>query len=252
MDPQVALHFRDQLRDARGVALKDAEAFEQVVFVLERIGVYLTGEILNLGGYAEPLAHEAGKSPLAEAIPSELPEWHARFSTLYDLVRRARNDALHEGAFARHLTNHAVELSVVLEDALMTGEFCARDYMVRDVVRAHTWQPISSIRRSMLVNAFSFLPVDTGSDGVVEWRLLSDYATAAYLRGTDRPAERMKRLARKLAEAVKEGTITLDDAPQCRPEDSVAAVLGLSKGRPVLVVGANRELMGIVTPFDML
>lgn len=37
MDPEVALHFRDELREARAVALKDAEAFEQIVLVLERI-----------------------------------------------------------------------------------------------------------------------------------------------------------------------------------------------------------------------
>lgn len=40
MNQEVALYFRDQLREARSVALKDAEAFEQLVFVVERIGVW--------------------------------------------------------------------------------------------------------------------------------------------------------------------------------------------------------------------
>ena len=74
MDREIALHFRDQLRDARATALKDAEAFEQVVFVLERIGVYVTGSIDNLATYADTLAREASKSPLADSIPSVLPD----------------------------------------------------------------------------------------------------------------------------------------------------------------------------------
>jgi hypothetical protein len=32
LEQEVALHFRDQLREARAVALKNAEAFERVVF----------------------------------------------------------------------------------------------------------------------------------------------------------------------------------------------------------------------------
>ena len=40
-------------------------------------------------------------------------------ANLYDLVRNARNDAMHEGAFARNLAVHLVQLSVMLEDALV-------------------------------------------------------------------------------------------------------------------------------------
>ena len=36
MDPQVALYFRNEFRDARDVALKDAEGYQQILFVLER------------------------------------------------------------------------------------------------------------------------------------------------------------------------------------------------------------------------
>ena len=105
MDREVALHFRDQLRDARAVALKDAEAFEQLIFVFERMGVYLTGKIQDLWHYANDLAREAARSPLAESIPAILSEWQSPFSKLYDLVRTGRNDALHQGAYARHLTS---------------------------------------------------------------------------------------------------------------------------------------------------
>jgi hypothetical protein len=91
--------------------------------------MYLTGSVEGLAAYATSLAEQARRSPLAEEIPAQLPAWHAPFAALYDLVRFARNDALHEGAFARHLTSHAIELTIILEDALMEEAFGARDFM---------------------------------------------------------------------------------------------------------------------------
>lgn len=41
---------------------------------------------------------------------------------LYDLVEQGRNEALHQGAFARHLAEHAIELALALEDALANGD----------------------------------------------------------------------------------------------------------------------------------
>jgi len=252
LDLEIAQHFRDELRDARAVALKDAEAFEQLIFVFERLGVYLSGRIGDLGRYAEPLTREALRSPLAHNIPAVLPDWHADFSTLYQLVRTARNDAMHEGAYARHLTKHAVELSIVLEDALMAEAYCARDFMVGDPVCAYSWQPISSIRRSMLVNAFSFLPLvpEAGHEG--DWKLLSDYSIATYLRASEGGNERNRRLAQKLSDLIKQDAIELTVAPVCGPEEPIATVIERSQGRPVLVIGSNRELRGILTPFDLL
>jgi CBS domain-containing protein len=252
LNREIELHFRDQLRDARADALKDAEAFEQLVFVVERIAIYLTGNIENLGAYAGPVSDLAKRSPLAADIPALLPGSHAPFATLYDLVRQARNDALHEGAFARHLTRHAVELSIILEDALMVDASCARDFMVSDPVCALWWQPISSIRRSILENSFSYLPVAMEGNTAHGRRFLSDFSVASYLREAQTSAERYRRLARQLGEAVKAGEIRLIDAPSCGPEDSVATILERSKGLPVLVIGPDGDLRGIVTPFDVL
>jgi hypothetical protein len=220
LDQQIAQHFRDELRDARAIAFKDAEAFEQLIFVFERIGVYLTGSIENLGRYAEPLMHEASRSPLAQIIPSILPDWHAPFSTLFEVVRKARNDAMHEGAYARHLTKNSIELSIILEDALMAEASCARDFMVRDPVCAYTWQPISSVRRVMLANSFSYLPVAIGSAPNTKWTLLSDYSIAWYLRAANGTNERNRRLARKLEEAISQDTIDLTDVTTCSPGEA--------------------------------
>ncbi|GAB3895020.1 hypothetical protein [Spirosoma agri] len=47
--------FRDQLRDARGAALKDAEAFTEILFVIERLGAAFVKadnkNKFNLGAY---------------------------------------------------------------------------------------------------------------------------------------------------------------------------------------------------------
>jgi hypothetical protein len=49
MDPRIAFNFRDQLRQAREYALRDAEAFGEIIFVVERLGSFLFGRIENLG-----------------------------------------------------------------------------------------------------------------------------------------------------------------------------------------------------------
>jgi CBS domain-containing protein len=252
MDREVELHFRDQLREARAVALKDTEAFEQVVFVIERIGIYVTGRIESMGKYAESIAERANRSPLAEQIPAQLPDWHATFTTLYGLVQHARNDALHEGAFARHLTNHAVELALVLEDALMADAVNALHFMVKDPVCARWWQPISSVRRSMLENSFSFLPVFSKVAGDTGWKLLSDFSLARYLRESKSNNERNERLAKQLGRLVEAGDIQLAKASVCGPEEPISKVLEVSGGQPVLVVGLDDDLRGIITPFDVL
>ena len=95
MEQEVALHFRDQLRAARGAALRDAEAFQEIVFVLERLGAYRSKEMGSLGFYLEAIKEVAARSPMATEVPSKLPEWHQEFEVKYGLVREARNTALH-------------------------------------------------------------------------------------------------------------------------------------------------------------
>jgi hypothetical protein len=234
--------------------LRDAEAFDEVAFVLERLGVVLTGKILDLGKYQNKIQSLADRSPLAEELPRELPGWHTAFSTLYSMIRVGRNDALHQGAFARRLTEHVVDVSLVLEDALMKDAVCARDFMVSNVTCAALWEPVSSVRRAMLMNSFSYLPVPREEAGTKKWFLVSDFTLASFLRGAVGDEERKKRLALTLAAAEASKGITLTPAPQCQPEDSVAQVLSVSNGLPVVVVGPDPkcDLRGIITPFDVL
>jgi hypothetical protein len=252
LEVAIALHFRDEFRDARAVALKDAEAFDQIVYVLERLGVYLTRRVMDLGKYHSAIEKEANKSPLAGQIPGAPPQSQTRFDALYDLVRQGRNDALHQGAFARHLTRHAIELALILEDALMADAAVVRDFMVKDPVCARLWQPLGELRRSMLENSFSFLPVAAKTSALQKWALVADFSVASYLRAAKDTTQRRERLAGSLAGAIEAGSIALIEAPVCKAEDHITVALNVSQGKPVLVIGADGDLQGIVTPFDLL
>jgi len=169
---------------------------------------------------------------------------------LYDLVKDARNYALHQGACARYLTGHAIELALVLEDALRRSLDApvVGDYMVRHPVCAELWQPLSFIRQQMLANSFSYLPVK--SDAGV-WCLVSDLDIATYL-GTD-ATERKPRLAQSLRAA----HIPLQATTPCTIDIPLEeALLRLSKEkRPLLVCRQDQDeqvLIGIVTAFDLL
>jgi len=143
-------YLRDELRSARAVALGDAECFQEVVLAIERVGASLAGEVKALGYYKPRLDELARASPLASDVPAMTLHSHIPFEVLYELVRTGRNDAAHQGASARLLADHAVQLALVLEDALMTHAALVRDFMVRDATCAQLWQPVSAVRQVML------------------------------------------------------------------------------------------------------
>ncbi len=117
-------------------------------------GPILKGSIGDLGKYERKLSDLAGEQDEPKSITP--------FSLWFHLVRDARNDALHQGAFARHRTIHTIELALRLEDALRQQvPAIVENYMVRNPTCAECWQPISLIRQQMLANAFSFMPVKT-------------------------------------------------------------------------------------------
>ena len=251
MEQDVALHFRDQLRAARAAALRDAEAFQEIVFVFERLGAYLSKEQGSLGSYSTWITNQAAHSPMASEVPKELPNFHQHFDIKYDIVRDARNSALHEGALARHLTANAVELSLVLEEAIMSERHQVSDFMVRNPVCAFMWQPLSFIRQTMLVNSFSYLPVPIATQSKTDWRLISDFRLAQYLRKNGKIDK--TELIQRLQDAVKSGQIELHIAKTCSPLDKIEALLQTSDGLPTLVLSPdNNELLGILTPFDLL
>jgi hypothetical protein len=281
-DPPV--YFLNQLRQARAAVLRDAEAVDALIHVFERMGMFLRHGIRALGDYKGVLGSVAGLSPLANGLPKE---FHTSFDKLYNSVREARNSAMHEGAYARHLASHAVKLALILEDVLSNGLdkledalsngsdksrkltfpnlapedalMTIEELMVPNPICAEIWQPLSFIRQTMLESSFSFLPVQTTSEGESAWKLVSDLGLARYLRTAGNAKERKSRLVQPLADAQKTGGIQLLGTKPCGPEDLISDLFKQCDGHkgwdglPILVVrSSSADLLGILTPFDLL
>jgi len=259
LSPDQKIYFRDQLRNARNEAIKDAEGFTELLFVFERLGNFLTKKTGTLKKYESKIAEVANNSPLAKDVPRE---FHTPFDKLYEIVRKGRNSAMHQGAYARHLTQHAIELSLILEDALMKDLDLVCDFMVRDPSCAYLWQPISFIRQTMLSNSFSYMPVC--KEGT--WYLVSDYEIAKYLRSGNKE-KYDERLATTLKAAEETKGIELILPRHLKSGESVAEALKpdedtgktdsdspIHPGLPMLIFQneAYQNLVGILTPFDLL
>ena len=239
----------EQLRNARAMALEDAEGFPEILYALERIGTALSGVIEGLDYYKPYIRKMADASPLASDLSLQQRYGQTEFDRLYEVVRRARNEALHHGVFARHLTRHAVELCLLLEDGLMVNARLVRDFMVRDPVCAALWQPLSLIRQQMLANSFSFLPV-LREDGT--YGLVADLAIARPLIRTASNGERKRMLAMSLSDASKQEHVEIAPAATASPDEQAHVALGRGDGRPLLVLDEDNRLLGILTPFDLL
>lgn len=245
--------YRDQLRLARDAALADAEGFMAVIHTLELMGQQLTGKMLTFGGYQTKLNCVAGLSLLSRKIVSKQPTYHTKFDVLYEELRQARNGAVHQGAYARILTDHAVDISIILEDALMSGFSKVSQFMVRDVVEAKSWHPISYVRQQMLKHGFSYIPVWFKDEKNGKWKLISEYLVARYLRDCSNE-ERDRRLVTKIEDAVKTEDLYVLKAETVCEEAPISEILKRLNERPLLVVNHEREnaLAGILTAADVL
>lgn len=239
-----SIFFREEFRNARTKAIEDAEGFQGILFAIEKLGSYLYPEGLGLKAF-EPCIRKLAEN--SDLLPSK-----QSFANLFDIVRDARNDALHQGAFARHLTQNAVRLSLILEDALekILEERTLRveDFMVSEVICADLWKPLAFIRQQMLANSFSYLPFF--DEDKEEWFLISDYQLAKYLR-----SETEKKRKNKLSELLKDvrNELELERADIISETDEIKKLLKFD-GKPVLVARDKKAktLFGIITPFDIL
>jgi CBS domain-containing protein len=250
-----AVVFASQFRAARLEALGDAEAFVGIIHTVERLGSYLKGRQGSLGAYQSVLSTLATRSVFASEKFRKFRNVLTPFDTLYELVRVARNDALHQGAFARHLTNHAIELAILLEDALSTYinlNPVVADFMARNPVCAEPWEPIGFIRQKMLANSFSCLPVCCDNE---EWFIISDFLIANFLRSAPDEKSRKNRMAMPLNEARRQNLLELHSREFVDGNTEISKALDLLKPElPILLVGNkdSKHLLGVVTAFDLL
>jgi hypothetical protein len=236
-----------RLRDARALALRDAESFHEASTVLEYIGQVIAGEIrLGLGRYQGEIL----------ALAAEAERFNGdEVKRLFRAVREARNMAVHDGAWARHLNSRLVDLFLILEEAIMSNMQFVEDLMVRTPVIAEPWHLVSHVRRTMLANSFSNIPVCVESQGARRWKILTDTAIMQWIRAATSKSDKMRRLSLPIGEALAQGAIATEDAAHCKPGDLIAKVVPQMNHLPTLVIeGINGQerLVGIIMPFDVL
>ena len=246
------LHHRDQLRHGRYSALADAEGFTSICFAIEALGVRLLRKKGDLGRYQTKLSKLALDSVILSSIAPNNRAYFNCFDALYDLVRNARNDAMHTGVYARHATAAAIELCIGLEEALMKEQDVLRvfveDFMVKAPVTVEHWQIVAHARQIMLTHSFSFLPVYIRN----EWKLVSELALARFLReGGD-----WKKLVALPIEAAEAHGLRLLAATVVHgktPIVELMATVDLDAGKALwLVEERPGRLCGVLSPFELI
>lgn len=253
LDSEERIHLRDRLRAARYSALADAEGFHDVCYAIESLGMRLSGCEGTLHSYWPAVRKLANYSPVFESLPTLYPELFTRFDALYETLRRARNDAMHTGAYARHAAVAAIELCIGLEESLMNAakaKVTVADYMVKSPVSIDDWQPVAHARQLMLRHSYSFLPIFHDR----KWKLLSELAVVGFLHNLSH-GDKAKALAKPISAAISDG-LTLLSAKKIAPSADVADLVSKSLARPTptlwLVVDSQKRLTGVLSPFELM
>lgn len=245
------LYHRDVLRAGRYAALADAEGFHAICFAVEALGLRLLGKKADLGKYEAKLHELSSESVVLAELSATHAEWFSKFSSLYDLVRSARNDAMHSGVYARHATAAAIELCIGLEEALMKQQQHPRqlvkDFMVKSPITVEIWQPVAYARQLMLTHSFSFLPVFHKN-----WQLISESSLARYMRS----GKEWKELLSTPIEHAAAGGLDLIDANVVNLNDNVHTLLREKEDgrspRLWLVQDQHGGLCGVLSPFELM
>ena len=252
---QEAIYFRNRFRAARAAAEKSDMDCMEIIYALEDFGQVLTGKMQTLEGY-QGCVTEFVKTHYPDEVR---PKYQIGFGRLYDIVRQARNSAVHKGARSRYFAPRAVELSLIMEDALMRAADTdkVKDYMAASPVVAELWQPLSIIRKEMLANSFTHIPY---FDADAEWFVVSDADIARYLRPCGIYIKDM--LNHTLKYALKEKGICASKPQVVCPDDLVRKVVCPDKSGdkapishlPILVRHPEykKRLLGILTASDLM
>lgn len=251
------IFYRDQLRSARYSALADAEGFHEVCYALEALGLRLHGSKAALGEYKRGLKQLSLDSEVLNELTQSYPNIFTAFDALFDLVRTARNDAMHTGVYARHATAAAIELCIGLESAIMKDKPLIRHqvkhYMVKSPVSVEPWQPVAHARQLMLTHSFSFLPVKHGG-----WKLISETNMARYLQfGISSGGKLSDLLAQTIEDAGCNGLLLLQ-AQMVELDNEVNTLLqplsdaSQTETRLWLVEDGTGKLCGVLSPYELM
>lgn len=233
----------NRMRAARALLLRDAESFDRAAAVLEHIGQAYGKEIeIGLGRY---------KPALMDLVKRGSRDQLDEAQRLFQVVLNARNSAVHDGAWVRHLGERLAELFLILEAAILSKMTRVKHLMVAHPTTAELWQQIADVRRCLLLNSFSYLPIlMPGSAG--RWQLLADHELVRFLATAK--GSRQDLMATTVENAVQSG-LTLLPAKTIAEDDTIESLHTLPLSTPLLVVrtaGNQQHLVGILTAFDLL
>jgi CBS domain-containing protein len=239
--------FLARLRTARGLVLRDSESFSEASTVLEHIGQVVGGKLgIGLKDHEAVLIGLVKEADAANEEPTR---------RLFKVVREARNKAVHDGSYARHLNSRLVDLLLMLEETIMTNMDRVEDLMVRNPVSAESWHPVSQVRRLMLGNSFTWIPIFHAKESHGRWMLIRDAALMRWIRKETVKKKQRERLAIPIGEAISKHGLELKGAICCPPDTPIAEILQRMNDDPTLVTDkilGEERLLGIITAFDLL
>ena len=255
---EAARGLRADLKGALTGFANGRGSVEAVLHEIERIAQYVSGKPhVTLRQATKPMKRLVRRYAPGRLVDTGLPG--VGWDELYDRVVDGRNDIAHTGTEAAlagtRVATLATVLSAVLTELARNEDMVrVRDVMVSNPVCAHGWQTIADLRRTMLVNDYSALPLSRGPEDDGTWGCVRAEELAAFIAREDRSARGFT-----LAEVrADERGVSLSIYPanvvqECSPVKTLPgeAVPQL----PVVVtrtVDGRSEIVGIVTAFDLL
>lgn len=184
-----------------------------------------------------------------------------KWDSLYSSVTKHRNDIAHTGTEAALAGARTAALATVLLDALLDAgrkKGCPlkiSEVMVANPTCAENWQTLADLRRTMLVNDFSILPMRNGKCGEPgKWRAVRAGELAAYL--LDNRKGHRETLGCALDNGLKPycATVVCEDEKLADLRDRNWAGKGKGNFPSSVVVTSEKKdrLVGIATAFDLL
>lgn len=263
LTPACARTLRNDLRASLTAYASGRGSIEGVLHEIERVVKYVCSDTDMPLGRAKARCrmrrfvnqHASGRLP-----DTGLPG--VAWDDLYRGVVRARNDIAHTGTEAALAGTRTTALATVLMEALgkvamQDGTRKMKDVMVSNPTCAQKWQTLADVRRTMLVNDYTVLPLSDGNCRDESWKSVRAEDLARYLE-----AGAHSRSGETLGSAMKNSSSAslFSLVRAFSQEDSVDKIWSGSPCRELPVVVTRRpradsertEIVGIVTAFDLL
>lgn len=238
MDNKQYVYFLKRLREARYAVLEDAENFTEVCFVLEELGVHLLKKGEKKSGLND-------YKPKFQELLIQDNEVLELFNNHFEKLRHARNDQAHRGVCARNAAQHAVKISIILEESIMSALDKPKlgHIMIDNVICVEEYTKLAKIRELMLRYSFSYIPYC--SEG--KYYLLSDF----YIAELWNSYSINERYTKSIQEIIKEKNKSLEEMKYFEFNTELNGFEIPDK--PILIYQNSPDnIVGILTPFDFL